>query len=311
MDAYSDSELVPPWPDSERPAGDAAPLKCWRCFLNNKPTASQCEYCDAPFEKVVEEPIDEITCWRCQKTTQASSTRCAYCDAHLAQDEHHRERQAGSQWKHGIVAMIGHYSLALLILVVGGWSISFGVHHAGKNDEAVFREVLPILATTDVLFLGLAVVSFFHLRRECAQPPGNSALKAWAWAFPLLGVILAINLSYHWLLQQLFHVQGFNYPFWGSNLWPWTVALICIQPAVAEELFFRQVVMGTLRNHMSFHGAVWLSALIFALAHLGGVLSIPTLMLAGALFGYTRAATGSLLLPMILHFTHNLIVVMI
>ena len=168
MDANKESDIVPPWPDSERVVGDAAPVKCWRCFLNNKPTASQCEYCEAPFEKVVAEPIDEIACWRCQKTMQASSTRCVYCDAHLTQDEHHRERQASSQWKHGIVAMIGHYSLALLILVVGGWSVSFGVHHAGKNDEAVFREVLPILATTELLFLALAVAAYFHLRKECA-----------------------------------------------------------------------------------------------------------------------------------------------
>lgn len=312
MDSSFDFDVPSSNPEGYRPSGDAAPLKCWRCFLLNKSTALQCEFCDAPFDTSNLAPIaeEEIACWRCQKSNRVSLARCGYCDARLIQEEHHRERRENTQWKHGIVAMVGHYAVALLILLVGGWSLAFGVHRAGENDEAMFRKMLPILVTTDLLFLGLAVISYVHLAKECTQPPGRSALAAWLCAAPMLAIILGINYGYHWLLEQAFHVEGIKYPFWGSDLWPWTIALVCIQPAVAEEIFFRQVVLGTLRKHMSFHGAVWLSAMIFALAHLGGILSIPTLMLAGALFGYVRAATGSLVLPMLLHFTHNLVVVM-
>lgn len=311
MDSSFDADVPSSFGDNQPPEGSTAPIKCWRCHLSNKASASQCVYCDAIFEAPAEAaPAEAVDCWRCNIATLASNSRCPFCDALLIQTEHHRERRETSQWKHGVLAMIGHYCLALLILLIGGWSLSFGVHRAGENDEAMFRKMLPILITTDILFVGLAIISYLHLVKECAQPPGKSAGLAWLLAGPLLLVILAINFGYHTWLKQFLQLSDFNYPFWGSDLWPWTILLICVQPAVAEELFFRQVVLGTLRKHMSFHGAIWVSSLIFALAHLGGILSIPTLMLAGALFGYVRAATGSLVLPMILHFTHNLIVVM-
>lgn len=294
-------------PDETQPTS----IKCWRCHLSNPIGSAQCQYCDAAFEQVAVPVVETALCWRCSKSTSLEMTRCPFCDARLIEEEHHAEHhERKKSTSNGLLAIVGHYSLALLILLIAGWSISFGVHIAGENDEARFRRVLPILVTCDVLFLLLAVGSYFHLRKQAEQPLGTNKGTAWILALPLLAAVIAINFGYHWWLKQVLKLEDMDYPFWNSDLWPWTVLLICIQPAIAEELFFRQVVFGVFRKHMSFHGAVWVSALVFALAHLGGILSIPTLMLAGALFAYMRAATGSLILPMLLHFLHNLIVVM-
>jgi membrane protease YdiL (CAAX protease family) len=87
-----------------------------------------------------------------------------------------------------------------------------------------------------------------------------------------------------------------------------TVLLICVQPAIVEELFFRQMTLGVFRKSMNLHLAVWITAGLFAFAHLGQILAMPYLFLAGGLCGYARVY-GGLPLAMILHFLHNLVVV--
>jgi membrane protease YdiL (CAAX protease family) len=87
-----------------------------------------------------------------------------------------------------------------------------------------------------------------------------------------------------------------------------TVLLICVQPAIVEELFFRQMTLGVFRKSMNLHLAVWATAGLFAFAHLTNPFGMPYLFLAGAMFGYARVY-GGLPLAMVLHFLHNLAVV--
>jgi membrane protease YdiL (CAAX protease family) len=89
----------------------------------------------------------------------------------------------------------------------------------------------------------------------------------------------------------------------------WLVLAICVQPAIFEELFFRYLTLGHLRSVTGVHGAVWVSSLIFGLAHLGVPLSIPMLVVVGVVLGYARVWSGSLLLPMLMHAAHNLVIV--
>ncbi|MBL4704766.1 MAG: CPBP family intramembrane metalloprotease [Flavobacteriales bacterium] len=87
-----------------------------------------------------------------------------------------------------------------------------------------------------------------------------------------------------------------------------TMALV---PAVGEELFFRGVILrlsyqGTKKIHLG----VILSAVLFAIFHFDfeNVLSI-TLM--GVVLGYIYIYTGSLLVPMVLHFLNNAVLILI
>ena len=86
---------------------------------------------------------------------------------------------------------------------------------------------------------------------------------------------------------------------------------ICIQPAVMEELFFRHLALGASLEVISAKQAVFLSALLFAMAHLGTPLSIPTLTLLSIVLGMLRLLSGGLILPMLFHFFHNLLVVLL
>jgi uncharacterized protein len=84
-----------------------------------------------------------------------------------------------------------------------------------------------------------------------------------------------------------------------------------VQPAIVEELFFRHLVLGSLRTTLGGHGAVWLSSVMFALAHIGTPISLPVLMVLGVVLGYARWGSGGLALPMVLHFLHNLFVLLL
>ncbi|MCC2545839.1 CPBP family intramembrane metalloprotease [Hymenobacter sp. BT175] len=83
------------------------------------------------------------------------------------------------------------------------------------------------------------------------------------------------------------------------------VLVIAGGAAVGEELVFRGVVQRLLGQWFkSAHAGIWLSALIFSAIHLQFLGFVPRLLL-GALFGYLYEWSGSILVPMAAHFTHN------
>ena len=141
------------------------------------------------------------------------------------------------------------------------------------------------------------------LNRESSTPLWQN----WLIFSLLLLVLLAANFGYHWLLRELLQV-----PIQEDELTAKLDALVfithCIQPAIVEEAYCRGLALGILRGMLGKHGAVWISAIMFGLLHVGAPFSIPYLTLVGVCFGYARLATGGMLLPIALHFAHNLIV---
>jgi membrane protease YdiL (CAAX protease family) len=89
----------------------------------------------------------------------------------------------------------------------------------------------------------------------------------------------------------------------------WVVLSICVMPAVFEELAFRGVILESLAGFLKRNEAILVSALLFAILHLS-VASIPHLCLMGIIFAQLRYLSGSILPGIVLHFTHNLLVVL-
>ena len=91
----------------------------------------------------------------------------------------------------------------------------------------------------------------------------------------------------------------------------WQVLLvICLAPAICEELAFRGFILSGLRRMGHKWGAIVLSALFFGLAH--GILqqSIGATVI-GIVIGYVAVKTGSLLPGMVYHAVHNGLSVML
>lgn len=89
--------------------------------------------------------------------------------------------------------------------------------------------------------------------------------------------------------------------------------LMAVLPAIAEELTFRGVLqhLFTPKHQSSIpHLAIWCSAILFSAIHMQFYGFIPR-MLMGALFGYMLAWTGSLWIPILMHFTNNAMAVLL
>ena len=87
------------------------------------------------------------------------------------------------------------------------------------------------------------------------------------------------------------------------------ILVICVQPAVVEEIAFRGVVLSGMKQVLNTKEAIIVSSLLFMTIHLT-VLSFPHLFLMGLVMGYLRVRTESFYPCMILHFTHNLLCVL-
>ena len=94
--------------------------------------------------------------------------------------------------------------------------------------------------------------------------------------------------------------------------------LMAVLPAIGEELTFRGVLQRLFQGSKvsEFQGsrvphlAIWCSAILFSAIHLQFYGFIPR-MLMGALFGYMLVWTGSLWIPILMHFTNNAMAVLL
>lgn len=91
---------------------------------------------------------------------------------------------------------------------------------------------------------------------------------------------------------------------WGLLI---NIGLMALLPALAEEISFRGVLQQLLGGRT--HVAIWLTAFIFSAIHMQFYGFVPR-MLMGALFGYMFVWTGSLWVPIVMHFVNNGIAVL-
>jgi uncharacterized protein len=190
--------------------------------------------------------------------------------------------------------LLGSLILFLVVVVV-----------RGVADEEELHAGLAIVEIGDAILTVCALALVWRTARQ-KLPPGTMGVT-WLTAFPVLFALLCINIAYITFLRELFRPFGAPQPE-KLKLTFVTVMLICVQPAIVEELFFRQMTLGVFRKSMNLHVAVWVTAGLFAFAHLTNPIGMPYLFLAGGMFGYARAY-GGLTLAMVLHFLHNFAVV--
>ncbi len=176
--------------------------------------------------------------------------------------------------------------------------------HDGLRREA-FYDTLAFEAVDAVIVVAAVALASRPVPRDAAW----SRRGTWLLSAPGFAVVLAVNFGYHALLRWAFTDGSAPPDDPGDGLFTrdgWrTVLTVCVQPAVVEELFFRFLLLGHLRHHLGPHASVWLSSVLFGMAHLGNVPGWPVLILIGATLGYARVLSGGLALPMLLHFCHN------
>jgi membrane protease YdiL (CAAX protease family) len=172
-------------------------------------------------------------------------------------------------------------------------------------------------AKAELVATGLAclVILLWLLRLHRQVAPGLRHVGKWWW-YPLcvaLGLAtFAVATGAVRVLVHLLHIEELQYarPLLEAGYgWPMVLLMVCVQPAVFEELAFRGAILEVLRGLLGLRDAIVVTALLFMVLHLA-VLSFPHLLLIGLVLGYVRTRSGSLYPCMVLHFTHNLLVVL-
>ncbi len=198
--------------------------------------------------------------------------------------------------------MLVGYGVMMAVSVAFGVLLLVRMFSIGEvSEEEINWGTFAIEAIDAVIVLCVAVAI-----GKFPSPPIEMSRRftAWITGFPLLSVLLALNIGSVLLLRKAFDVEGEL----GPPITAVTLLLICVQPAIVEEWFFRHLALGSLREKFGTHWAVWISAAMFAAAHIYNPIAMPYLLLLGVSLGYLRILSGGLALPMLLHFLHNLAV---
>ncbi len=111
-----------------------------------------------------------------------------------------------------------------------------------------------------------------------------------------------------WMRAREAAAKGISDAFLQGSGYPdlvWSLLIVAVLPSLGEELLFR----GTLQPLFSRwtgskHAGVWLSAILFSAIHMQFFGFVPRLLL-GVIFGYALLRSGSLWLPVLLHFWNN------
>jgi membrane protease YdiL (CAAX protease family) len=265
-----------------------------------------------PYEVMDEaEVADAVDCWRCDHVAPPSTEgRCRKCDARVAEPRRPQRRTRrepfraapvrGPHEEHPVIPVMVVFALMLLTSVVWGWVL---LSSQGKLTEDDLRGGTIFVEVADTL---LAVIGLVVAGRV-ALPARRSDTTAitWAMAVPGLAALLVLNVAYTAAIRELLRFGGAAPP--ALPIDAINVLLVCVQPAVVEELFFRYVAFGVLYRVTGLHSAVWVTAVMFAAAHLYNPLGMPYLFVVGVALGYARAG-GGLALTVAMHFVHNLAV---
>ena len=135
----------------------------------------------------------------------------------------------------------------------------------------------------------------------------TTALRSYLIAVPLLvGVLLAIGA-----VLNLLKIDPAPQPIFTMYLSEGRTTVVrvllllaVVAGPIAEEIFFRGLLYGWLRQRIGVRNGLAISALFFALLHMDAVAFFPILGL-GLLFGWVYERTGSLAAPVAIHIFHN------
>jgi len=146
-----------------------------------------------------------------------------------------------------------------------------------------------------LIVLGLMVVTFFPL---------NGLIAEWNMALPLPDVLTQYEAQIEETIKRFLQM-----PTLGDLIV--NLIVIALVAAVAEEVLFRGLIQKMiLEKTQNPHVAVWITAIVFSGIHFQFSGFFPRLFL-GVLFGYIFFWSKSLWYPIIAHFLHNGITVVL
>lgn len=232
-----------------------------------------------------------------------------------------KNQRHGLRWWHGgllfVAALAGQLALGIAMV-----AIALAVSTAEIGEERaldfVFRPaglIVQVLITS-ALLVGLALLA---ARRwgagavrtlRLARPRPRAALLAIAGVLPAGIAIDEATFLLHSLAPDLFDATALDtfagtFGQAGSLAFATLALTISLGPGIAEELFFRGMLLGSFRGEMSLWLAVLFSSLLFGLLHLDPLQGAGAALI-GAYLALVVTTTGSIWPAIGAHALNNL-----
>ena len=240
--------------------------------------------------------------------------------------------------KYGPLHALAAGAVLVYTVLANGFAAFWHQFLHGMDLKLTEANILPLLCTNTLLFGGLFLIlwvsTLFGRARSPSGPPDFPAGRAVAPRPPPVGSrvprdlirltllsiipICLIALGLNWASGELFS-RLTNIDLADQDLVKFITSndlslrskailfvFILIEAPVLEELLFRGVLFGGLTKIMPLWPAIVLSGFIFAVIHINAATLIP-LWFLGAAFAWLYVRTGTLLVPMAVHFSFNAI----
>ncbi|HEY9642818.1 MAG TPA: type II CAAX endopeptidase family protein [Coleofasciculaceae cyanobacterium] len=208
------------------------------------------------------------------------------------------------------VLVVGFFFMGQIVipLIVGAFGVSFAAF--GIRAKAAYTLTYYLLmAGSGLAVLYFSIKPYLPLPEGWFRPTGKRSWILWGVGgyFAALPLMLLISI----LNQQIWQGQGGSNPLLQIVLEegdPIALAMFFFTAAIAapvfEELFFRGFLLPSLTRYVPVWGAIGLSALIFAAAHLSLSEVLPLTVL-GTVLGFVYTRSRGLLASMLLHSLWN------
>lgn len=206
--------------------------------------------------------------------------------------------------------LTSHVAASLISLQASGLAMIgsvLGLSSRGKALYSLGSYLLMAAGTLTVLYYSVRA----YLPLSKAWFPVKLGGKWPLWGFGSYLVALPLMLSVSLLNQQIWQGQGGNNPILQIVLDerdPLALGMFLFTAAVAapvfEEILFRGFLLPSLTRYLPIWGAIGLSSLIFAAAHLSFSEVLPLTVL-GSILGFAYVRSRNLLSSILLHSTWN------
>ena len=206
-----------------------------------------------------------------------------------------------SEFVKGTVPGIGDLIMSVVVLLLLVLYVGTAVQVRAPFAGVVVQQLM---------ILGVPLLVTWYMKSDCKtlfslKKPGKGSIPA---GICLYVGTFCLEMLLTGFLIKLFPVSAetMNESYEVLMEQPTILILLvmALMPAVGEEIFFRGLMYGGLRDKCGVKWAILISAVIFGAFHMSLVKLIPTAML-GACFAYIVYKSGSIYIGMALHFLNN------
>ncbi len=243
----------------------------------------------------------------------------------MSEEEYTQEPAGnGPRFKPVGFAILSLVLIFFLYQVVGGGLTFYFFGNAPTSDQAlIFR-----LATMFAELMFILVPTYFLTRIQVYNWRDFLRVRKTDWYYVLLAVVgvialeqfLEIYLYFQGLIpvpapldkfiNQFQHAVEHTYKVLITAHSPleflFVLLVVGITPAICEETLFRGFVQSNLEMPLSRNKAIIWTGIIFGAYHLDPF-TFVALCALGIYFGYLVSTTGSIIVPMVAHFTNNFV----